>query len=137
MRWIPWLLIILGVVAIAVAIDQLRGRTATLSWDYDYTTNPPCEGSAHRAPAGKICVAGFNTFYGIAEGRSGQQFVSNNFDRNGRPVGKGISAKLTVHWYGDFRFCATSLGRDENGHTTESLPLCTHRWLLPFGIGQH
>jgi len=113
-----------------------RTRTATLQWDQNYTQDPPCGRSGAPNPPAKRCLLGFKVFLGPPTSRSQQQFVPNRFDQNGRIISKGITWTMPVRALGNIQFCVVSVVTDGSPQTMESLPICTTRRVLPFGLGR-
>jgi len=129
------LIALLGLVVLAIVFyAAFRVRTATLQWDYDYERDPPCNSFTPATPPGKRCVLGFKVFLGTPTSRRDQQFVPNRFDPHGQITSKRITWTMPVRPYGNIQFCVVSVATAENGQTVESLPLCTTKRALPFGL---
>lgn len=137
MKRISAVVALLVLLALGLALDAVFGsRTATLEWDYNYVSDPPCnDAAAPRLPA-KTCVTGFNVFVGTPTKRRNQQFVPNAVGANGRITDKKISLTMPLRSYGNIQFCVVAVGRAPDGQTLESSPLCATRLVLPFGIGK-
>jgi len=125
------ILVLGAILSLALGADLLRGMRATLSWDYDYAKDPPCE--FQQKPAAGTCVVGFNIFLNGIMGRASQRFIANRFD-SGRVLDRGLHVTLPVHQYGNVEICVVSLAKDGSGSYVESLPVCGRRRLLPFGL---
>ncbi len=113
-----------------------RTRTATLTWDYDYEKNPPCNLPTASGGAQKSCVTGFKIFLGPPTSRRQQEFLANRFDQKGHIISRKITGTLPVRPYGQVQFCVVAVATAENGGTVESLPLCVVQHVLPFGLGK-
>jgi hypothetical protein len=127
-------LLVLGAAGF-VLYEAFRTRTATLRWDYDYEKNPPCNGGAANRNQ-KSCVLGFKVFLGTPDNRREQQFVPNQFDKNGQIISKSISWSMPLRSYGSVSFCVVAVGAAGSDQTMESSPLCSTQRVLPFGLGR-
>lgn len=138
-RNVKW--VALAIVALAgfgfLLTAHPEGRSATLSWDYDYSKDPPCDASVKGKPLESKCVLGFKAFIRKNRERFEEQFRPNHFDSSGKVVSKAITLQLPVHQYGRLEFCVTSVGKDENGRPLESYLTCTKRWVVPLLKDNH
>ena len=122
---------VLGGVGLFLTFARPIGRTATLTWDYDYSKDPACGLLIDGKPLENKCVEGFNVFTREGSERPVQVFFPNRQDPSGKTVNKTIRATIPVHRYGRLEFCVSSIGKDVDGHSSESEPACMRRWVLP------
>jgi hypothetical protein len=108
-----------------------EGRSANLTWDYDYAKNPPCRALIHGKRLEYKCVTGFNAFTREGSEHLEQQFIPNRLGPGGQIANKAIRATIPVHRYGHLEFCVSSVGKEVDGRTSESEPVCMKRWVLP------
>jgi hypothetical protein len=133
LRWAALLAAVVAGCVLFLTVARPHHKFATLTWDYDYSRDPPCgtlRGGKHLQTK---CVVGFNVFIREDQVRTQEQFLANEFDPSGKLVTKSIKATLPVHRYGHLEFCVTSVGKDQNGRLIESNLTCSKRWVFPLG----
>jgi len=106
-------------------------RAVRVRWNYDYAHDPPCA-----SVWGYDCVLGFHVFVGSPNNRSQQEFVANRFDAGHHLVSKQLETTFHVNRFGYLQFCVVAVKQGQMTVMVESTPVCTKRWVLPFGIAR-
>jgi len=119
-----------GILLFAV-LEFAAQRAVRVSWDYDYAHDPPCASVWDHD-----CVLGFHVFVGNPNNRSQQVFVANRFDAGHHLVSKQLETTFHVNRFGYLQFCVVAVKQGQMTVMVESTPVCTKRWVLPFGIAR-